>query len=101
MTDLTPIIQAALAFIAALITVVLIPWIKSKTTAEQQQLLIQWVNVAVMAAEQIYRGGGRGEEKKAYVVEFLESKGLYVDTDKVNALIEAKVAELNGSKTVG
>ena len=36
MIDLTPIFQAVLALLAALITYKLIPWIKARTTNEQQ-----------------------------------------------------------------
>ena len=39
MIDLTPIFEAILALLAALVTYKLIPWIKARTTAEQQSLL--------------------------------------------------------------
>lgn len=56
------------------------------------------MSVAVTAAEQIYIGSGRGEEKKAYVLEFMNSKGFTVDMDALDKLIESAVYALkNGA----
>lgn len=93
--DITPIINAAIALIAAVVSVFLIPWIKSKTTAQQRSELVAWAKIGVAAAEQIYVGQGRGEEKKQYVLDFLKSKGFTVDEDSVNNAIEAAVKQLN------
>lgn len=68
---------------------------ESKTTAEQQKEINAWVKIAVAAAEQIYVGSGRGEEKKAYVIDWLRNHGITVDEEKLDALIEAAVYELN------
>lgn len=95
MYDITPIIEAVAALIAALITAFLVPYIKSKTTAEQQKEINAWVKIAVAAAEQIYTGSGRGEEKKEYVINRLREHGITVDEAKLDALIEAAVYELN------
>ena len=95
MYDITPIIEAVAAIIAALITAFLVPYIKSKTTAEQQKEINAWVKIAVSAAEQIYTGSGRGEEKKEYVINWLREHGITVDEAKLDALIEAAVYELN------
>ena len=95
MYDITPIIEAVAALIAALITAFLVPYIKSKTTTEQQKEINAWVKIAVAAAEQIYTGSGRGEEKKAYVLEWLRAHGVTVDDEKLDAMIEAAVYELS------
>ena len=86
--DLTPIFQAIIALLAALVTYKLVPWIKSKTTAEQQALLTATVRTLVYAAEQLY-GAGKGAEKFDYVVGELEKRGFTAD----RAEIEAAVAE--------
>lgn len=99
MTDITPIIQAVIALVFIVIGVIAIPWIKSRTTSDQLKEIMSWVNIAVLAAEQIYKGIGRGEEKKQYVLDFLKSKGYYIDAEKIEAMIEAEVAKLNGGKT--
>ncbi len=67
MFDITPIIEAVAALIGVIITCVLIPYIKSKTTTEQ---------------------------KKAYVIAWLKERGITVDEAELDALIEAAVYEL-------
>ena len=92
--DITPIVQAVLTLIGVIITAVIVPWIKSKTNEQQQEEIKQWVKIAVAAAEQIFVGQGRGEEKKQWVLEFLSKYNLKVDLDAIDALIEAAVWEL-------
>lgn len=87
--DLTSIVQAFIALLAALITAKVIPWIKSKTTTQQQILLNATVGILVAAAEQLY-GAGKGPEKLAYVEAELNKRGFKLDT----AAIEAAVREL-------
>lgn len=92
--DITTIIEAVFALIAAVITAIVIPYIKSRTTAQQQEQINAWVRIAVSAAEQIYTGSGRGEEKKEYVISWLREHGVTVDESKLDALIEAAVYDL-------
>lgn len=94
MFDATPIMEAVAVLIAAVITAIVVPYIKSKTTATQQNEINSWVKIAVLAAEQIFDGQGRGEEKKQYVLAFLAEHGVKLDEARVNALIEAAVYEL-------
>ena len=95
--NITPIIEAALLLLAAIFTTVVIPYIKSKTTAQQQTEINAWVKIAVSAAEQIFNGSGRGAEKKAYVLEWLKQRGITVDEAKLDAMIESAVYELKSS----
>lgn len=95
MYDLTPIIEAVAALTGVVITCILVPFIRSKTTAEQQKEINAWVKIAVSAAEQIFKGSGRGEEKKQYVIAWLKERGFTVDEAELDALIEAAVYELN------
>lgn len=99
MFDITPIVEAILALVAVVITGIVIPYIKKRTTTEQQKEIIAWVKIAVAAAEQIYIGSGRGPEKKLYVVKWLVDRNITVDTNKIDALIEAAVYELNNGTT--
>ena len=92
--DLTFIVEAILALLATLITVKLIPYIKSKTTAEQQAKIQAAINTAVYAAEQLF-GTGRGEEKLAWALKNLESQGIKIDSAAIRAGIEAAVKALN------
>lgn len=93
--DLTPIIQAIIALLAAIVTYKVVPWIKAKTTNEQQALLEATIRTLVFAAEQMY-GAGHGSEKLEFVVDHLKKRGFTVD----RAEIEATVYNyLNGDKT--
>ena len=92
MVDLTGVIQAVLALLAALVTYKLIPWIKARTTAEQQALLTATVKTLVYAAEQLY-GAGKGAEKLAWVEQELIDRGFTIDT----AAIEAMVREMSAT----
>lgn len=94
MFDITPIIEAVFALIAVAITAIVIPYIKSRTTAQQQAEINAWVKIAVAAAEQIYKGSGRGAEKKEYVLTWLQERGITVDESKLDVLIEAAAYDL-------
>lgn len=56
---------------------------------------LAWAKIGIAAAEQIYVGQGRGDEKKQYVLEFLKSKGFDLNEESVNNAIEAAVKQLN------
>lgn len=92
--DITPIIRAGLLLISAVITAVIVPLIRAKLNEQQLANVQMWVKVAVEAAEQIYKGAGRGQDKKAFVLDFLDKKGLTVDLASIDNLIEAAVLEL-------
>lgn len=95
MFNITPIVEAVVALILAIVTAVVIPFIKSKTTAQQRKDIGTWVKLAVEAAEQIYKGSGRGSEKKAYVLNWLADRNVAVDEYVVEVLIEAAVYEIS------
>ncbi len=94
MIDLTPLFNALITLIAAAVTAFLIPWLRSRTTAAQREELLAWAAIAVRAAEQLYTGSGRGEEKKRYVLTFLAEHGYTLDTASLDALIESTVQQL-------
>lgn len=91
--DLTPLLQALLALLAALVTGKLIPWINSRTTERQQANLTVLANTFVYAAEQVF-GANKGAEKLAYVRAGLQAKGYDVDDKAVLAAIEAAVKQM-------
>ena len=94
MIDITNIISTAIALVLALISTFLIPWLKNKVDAEKFEQIKEWTRVAVQAAEMIYNGVGRGEEKKTYVINYLNEKGFKIDTATIDALIESAVLDL-------
>ncbi len=93
------IILALIGLLGTIITYIVIPYIKSKTTKEQRESVVFWVQIAVNAAEQIYIGEGQGKDKKQYVIELLNSKGIQITEDQLDVLIEAAVFEMNKIKT--
>ena len=82
----------AMLAIGAAVTV-LVMWYRGKLTDAQVARIWEWVCIAVQAAEQLF-GPKTGQQKKQYVVELLTDLGIVV-TDKVDAMIEAAVGELN------
>lgn len=95
MFDVTQIVLAVIALLSAIVTGVVIPWVRTKTNQAQQEQLKAWAAIAVQAAEQIYTGAGRGEEKKEYVVAWLNERGITFDEAAVDAAIEAAVYGLS------
>lgn len=91
--DFTEMIEGLIGILSFIITVVVIPFIKSKINENKYEALKKWVKVAVMAAEQLF-GSKTGQQKKDYVVAFLLSKGIVFDVDEVTALIESEVYKL-------
>ncbi len=89
------IVKVVIPILGAIITYILVPFFKSKTTKQQRENIYFWVRVAVQAAEMIFVDKGQGKLKKEYVVEFLTSKGIDVTLQELDVLIEAAVKELN------
>lgn len=97
--DLTPVFQAIIALLAALVTYRLIPWIQSKTTKNQQEALITAARIAVLAAEQVF-GSGRGKEKFNYALAALKAAGFNIDGSIAIAAVEKAVRDLNLFKDI-
>ena len=95
--DITEIIECIIALFSAIITALVIPYIKNKLGKSKYEALQMWVRVAVEAAEQLF-GSKTGKEKKEFVVSFLLSKGIVFDVDDVTAMIESEVYKLSSSK---
>lgn len=94
LVDLTPLVRAAIALMAALITYRLVPWIKARTTEQQQANLSALASTLVYAAEQLF-GANRGAEKLAYVTDILRERGYDVDSQEVLAVVEAAVHQMS------
>lgn len=98
--DITPIMQAVIALVSAVITVFLIPYIKTKLNEAQRKRIKEYIDTAVMAAEKLFpsvNGEKLGEEKLQYVADYLKSKGIEFDVgdvyDDIRIMIESAVKE--------
>lgn len=93
--DLTEILEALITLLFVIATGYLIPFIKAKVSKDRLNEIMVWIKTAVHAAEQIYKGTSRGREKKEYVLKFLKDKGIKLDEESIEMLIESTVLELN------
>ena len=84
--DLTGLINAVIALLGVLITYSLAPWLKARTTSEQQQILAAGVRTAVYAAEQLFRTGVI-DDRLDYALKWLGSHGYSVDRAQVEAAV--------------
>ena len=87
MINLTPIFEAVIGLLAALITYRVVPWIKAKTTNEQRAYIRALVKAGVYAAEQIYKTEGMGAKKMEYVKEYLQANGFTVSVTEIEAAV--------------
>lgn len=92
---LVRIILAVISLLGAIITGVLVPYLKTKYDANKMAQIQFWVEVAVKGAEQIFTDPQSGEQKKQYVIDYLNSKGVKITMEDLDMLIEAAVKELN------
>ncbi len=92
--NVTPIIEAGIFLVTAVFSAFVIPWIKSKAKNENTADFLGWVEIAVAAAEQIYKSG-EGAAKKLYVLEYLRGKGIVLDEADIENAIEAAVLKLH------
>lgn len=96
--DLTQIILAVITLLFGLLMRYVVPNIKSKTSANQMELIRAAVKSAVYAVEQLYKSKP-GQEKKQLVIEFLKEQGYILDDmqieNNINYMIEEFVKELS------
>ena len=100
MIDLTPIINALILIVAALISAYLIPWIKSKKTAQEIANLEKWADIAAAAAQQLFYQLD-GESRLAHALGVMKEAGFDVDTIEVRNALEAAVLKLHNALNVG
>ena len=90
--DITQIVVAVLGLLGLIITTVLVPWIKSKITNEQWQMIVNYAYAGVQAAEIIFNAQGQGEAKLRWVSEYITNQcaahGIKIDMDTVRVAIE-------------
>ena len=97
--DITVILELVVKLIFAVITIFLLPKLKAliseKVAESDQRKIIQWVELAVKAAEEAERAGLIDKKAKyTYALNFLEKRGVTFDPDTMKALIDSTCWEL-------
>jgi hypothetical protein len=101
-----PLLGSVLSLVLAISGAILIPmvrkWLAAKVGVEKSNLLFDWAEICVSAAEQLL-GAGAGADKYAYVLKALQSvsdsHNIRVDTITLQAAIESAVHTLKTGGT--
>ena len=90
------VIEIIFSVIATLVSVYLIPYLKSQTKTKQQEEVLKIVEVAVHAAEQTLKSGTiKKREVTQFVTDWLNERGLKFTEGEVDRLIESAVFNMN------
>lgn len=96
--NLFKVIMALIPVFGAVITGFIVPYIKEKISTTQMEEIIKWVTKAVQAAEVLFDAPKSGEEKREYVINFIDkmfnSKREVITKDQIRILLEASWKEM-------
>lgn len=93
--DYTAVILAIISVIGAILTKVLVPYLKSKIDEQKLSEIKFWVDIAVIAVEKAFETEpGMGEVKKYQVMEFIQKLNLPITEEQLEFLIDAVVEEI-------
>lgn len=85
--------------LGAVVTSVVLPFLKSKISAAQLGTIAKWVEKAVQAAEIIFDAPKSGEAKRDYVIRFVSklfnSKKEVITEEQIRILLEAALLQLS------
>lgn len=90
------VLEVVLTLAVAVITGVVVPYIRSKIETDKLSKLDYYVKLGIRSAEQIFDGDGKGEEKKKYVVNYITeiiNRNLKLDItpEELDTIIEGMV----------
>lgn len=87
------IVLLLIPVIGAVITGILIPYVKTKISVTQMDEIIKWVTKAVQAAEVLFDAPKSGEEKREYVISFIDkmfnAKHEVITKEQIRILLES------------
>lgn len=86
---------AVIAFVGSIITGVLVPYIKKSKNKSEMMITQMIVDILVKAAEEIFIGEGRGNEKFKFVYDELVKRFPKIKKTEAKILIESAVNELH------
>lgn len=93
------IVLLLIPVIGTVITGILIPYIKTKITSTQLDEIVKWVSKAVEAAEVLFSTPDSGEQKREYVINFIDkmfnSKKEVITKDQIRVLLESAWKQMN------
>lgn len=100
--NITQILLGVIIIIGGLVSLFVIPYIRTHMTSEQIAILTGIAQTVVYAAEKIF-GAKMGKDKLEYALKLAKSllakKGLEFDEDVIRAAIEAQVEQLGLEKS--
>lgn len=100
--EIFQVILALIPVLGAIVTYFVVPFLKTKISNEQLIQYKEWAIMAVKAAEMLWTESGKGADKKAYVVDYLNNlfnkNKVVITEEQIGILIEAAVQELNKNK---
>lgn len=94
------ILKAVVILAVILLTRYAVPYLKLILESSKQKWIVEWVEIAVKAAEQTIKDGEK--DKKTIVTEFIKSqlikKNISISDEQLDKLIESAVFAMNGGK---
>lgn len=91
------LMKAIITIIGIVVTTYIVPWIKSRIDADKLDKIVEYTEIAVRCAEQIYTKE-QWKEKKQYVYDYIIKKAadidIKLDEHDIDVIIEGLVHEL-------
>lgn len=95
------IVILCIPVIGTIITGFLIPYLQTRISDAQMEVISKWVKKAVQAAEVLFYSPDTGEEKRDYVISFIDQmfnrKKEVITRDQIRVLLEAAWKEMTGT----
>lgn len=92
------IILGVISILGAILTGIIVPFVKEKIGNEKLAKYEQWASMAVECAEMLFKEQGMGEQKKQYVVDFLNKtfnkNRVVITPQQIEVLVEAAVKSM-------
>lgn len=95
--DMTQVFVSLISVITLILTGIVVPWIKTKTTAQQQDNIKTWAKIAVYAAQQLFSDINYDEKKEyavQYVSDMLKKYHINLTEDEISTYIESALKEI-------
>ena len=93
------IVLLLIPVIGAVITGFAVPYLKTKLSATQMETIVKWVTKAVEAAEILFDSPKSGEEKREFVINFIDkmfnSKKEVITKEQIRILLESAWKQMN------